>query len=275
MKVFREKAPWLMHKLMGDFRISKLDAAAIAGNSGHESGGFTNLQEDRPTVKGSRGGYGWFQWTGPRRKAYEAYCARNNLNSASDEANYAWLWIELRGSEKKALDALRTAPTLKDKVIAFERSFERAGVKHYPSRIKYAEIALEAFDASIYARGDVAPPPLEPQTKETEEMVAPAIAPILISILPELIKIINQKKDEDKTPMPTPVSLPPPPADPVKSPAKSLTIGSGVVGFLGSVLGVYTAYKSGNMEALGAALTTAFAALGAIIGRFKADTRIG
>lgn len=143
---FAAKAPKYMHKLMADFGFSVEDAAAVMGNAGHESGGLSILQEIKPVVKGSRGGYGWFQWTGPRRKAYEAYCKRNGLNPAADDSNYAFLVVELRGSEKKAVAATKFAKGLESKVIAFEKSFERAGVKHYASRLTWAKRALDAFN---------------------------------------------------------------------------------------------------------------------------------
>ena len=84
---FRAKAPGIMAKLLSDFPIEKLAAAAIVGNLGHESAGLATLQEIKPTVAGSRGGYGWAQWTGPRRRAFEAYCKRNGKDPASDDAN--------------------------------------------------------------------------------------------------------------------------------------------------------------------------------------------
>lgn len=149
-QTFRAKAPVLMTELIADFHITPEDAAAIAGNLGHECLGFTKLQEISPTVKGSRGGYGWAQWTGPRRKAYEAYCKRNGKDPASDGANYAYLFVELKGmegSEGGAIDKLVMAEGLQAKVIAFEKAYLRAGVKHYPSRLKYAQWALDAYRA--------------------------------------------------------------------------------------------------------------------------------
>lgn len=145
---FRAKAPAVMAQLITDFSISPIDAAAILGNIGHECAGFTALQEIKPVVAGSKGGYGWVQWTGPRRRAYEAYCARTGKDPASDEANYAYLFIELKGiegSEKAAIGKLKAAQGLEAKVIAFEKAFLRAGVKHYPSRLQWANIALDAW----------------------------------------------------------------------------------------------------------------------------------
>ncbi|MBJ3784016.1 phage tail tip lysozyme [Devosia sediminis] len=146
--VFRAKAPGVMAQLISDFPITPADAAAILGNLGHECAGFTKLQEMKPTVPGSRGGYGWPQWTGPRRRAYEAYCKRTGKDPASDEANYAYLFIELKGiegSEKAAIGKTIAAEGLDNKVVAFEQAFLRAGVKHYPERKMWAAIALDAY----------------------------------------------------------------------------------------------------------------------------------
>jgi hypothetical protein len=146
---FREVAPKYMAMFLADFpRLNKLDAAAVFGNFGHESKGLTDDQEDAPTVKGSRGGRNWAQWTGPRRRALESYCKRNGLDPDSDIAAYKFLWVELHGDEKKAIDALRAAVTLEQKVVAFEKAYLRAGIKHYPERQRWARIALEAYEAA-------------------------------------------------------------------------------------------------------------------------------
>ena len=52
---FNKWAPILMEKFIKDFDVSVLDAAAVFGNSGEESGGFLSLQEKKPLVPGSRG----------------------------------------------------------------------------------------------------------------------------------------------------------------------------------------------------------------------------
>lgn len=152
--VCRQKAPSIMAQLQRDFHIDIEDAAAIAGNLGYESACFTQLQEIKPAVKGSKGGYGWAQWTGPRRREYEAYCKRNGLNPASDKANYAWLFLELKGPERRAIDAVHAAKGLEAKVEAFERAYERAGVKNYQQRNRWAREALDAY----YATGPLVMP---------------------------------------------------------------------------------------------------------------------
>lgn len=150
---FVSKAPTFMALLMEDFGFDELDAAAIMGNLGHESGGLSTFQERSPTVPGSKGGWGWAQWTGSRRRDFESYAKRNGYDLRSDEANYKQLYRELSGAsgasnESAAVGKTKAAKGLEAKVKAFEQSYERAGVKHYPSRLKWAERALDAFRAS-------------------------------------------------------------------------------------------------------------------------------
>lgn len=144
-----------MRRLIADFGISIMDAAAIIGNSGHESGGFKSLQEIKPVVKGSRGGYGIMQWTGPRRRAYEAYCERNGLNPADMNTNYAFLFVELKGAEGKSgkvIQRVAAAQTLEKKVEVFMREFLRPGIPHLESRIVWAYRALDAWKRAVNAQ---------------------------------------------------------------------------------------------------------------------------
>lgn len=160
---FRATAPAYMRKLVADFPSLDLqDAAAIFGNLGHESLGFTKLQEISPTVKGSKGGYGWAQWTGPRRRAFEAWCKKHGKDPAADATNYAYLFLELKGlegTESAAVGKVSAAVGLEAKVQAFELAYLRAGVKHYPSRLKWARIAADAVRAD-----EPAPEPPKPAT---------------------------------------------------------------------------------------------------------------
>lgn len=146
---FRKVAPAYMRKLVADFPMLDLqDAAAIFGNLGHESLGFTALQEIKPTVKGSKGGWGWAQWTGPRRRAFEAWCKKHGKDPAADATNYAYLYLELKGlegTESAAVGKTAAAVGLEAKVKAFEMAYLRAGLKHYDSRLAWARIAVDAL----------------------------------------------------------------------------------------------------------------------------------
>ena len=134
--------------LRRDFGLTANQAAGVVGNLGHESGGFRHYQEISPTS--GRGGAGWAQWTGPRRTAFENYTRANNLNPQSYEANYGFLKNELTGTHRNALTALKKANTVQDAVYAFEGQFERAGVKNYGSRMRYAN-SLGGSTISTYS----------------------------------------------------------------------------------------------------------------------------
>jgi hypothetical protein len=111
-------------------------------------------------VKGSRGGWGWCQWTGPRRTAAERYWSRHGYDPSSDTANYKWLFLELKGPEgRRALPALKVAKSLPGKAVAFERAFLRAGIKHDASRIAWARRALAAYQATPQATPSPTPKP--------------------------------------------------------------------------------------------------------------------
>jgi hypothetical protein len=178
-QTFRAKAPEIMAQLMRDFSTTPEDAAAIVGNLGHESLGFTAMQEFKPVVAGSRGGWGWAQWTGPRRRAFEAYCARTGKDPASDEANYAYLFLELKGiegTEGRAIGKLKAAKGLDAKVEAFEKAFLRAGVKHYTSRKHWAYIAMDEFRKTLAGGIPIPnPTPVPEGTKAPPTVNWPAI----------------------------------------------------------------------------------------------------
>lgn len=142
-RLFITKAPGIMEKLMRDLSFSTVQAAAILGNLGHECNGFLSMQEKRPIA--GRGGYGWSQWTGPRRRAFEAWCDNHGLDIDSDEGNYGFLKLELSTSHRNARNALLRETDLVRAVRIFERTFLIAGIPHYPSRERYAQLALEAY----------------------------------------------------------------------------------------------------------------------------------
>ncbi|WP_187275091.1 phage tail tip lysozyme, partial [Methylobacterium sp. WL120] len=142
---FGAKAPGIVKNLMADFNLTKEQAAGIVGNLGHESAGFTAYQEANPRG-GGRGGAGWAQWTGPRRRQFEAWAAAKGLDPKSDAASYGFLKHELNTTESGALAAVRKQSSVQGATVAFENGFERAGVKNWGSRMKYAN---QAFGSNL------------------------------------------------------------------------------------------------------------------------------
>jgi hypothetical protein len=143
--VFVAKAPGIMEKLVSAFAIQNYQAAGILGNLGYESNGLRILQEVLPAGSTGRGGLGWAQWTGPRRIAFESFCADQGLNPTSDAANFGYLMTELRGPKKSSIDKLKGTINLSDAVKTFEKEFEAAGVKRYPLRERWGTLALDSF----------------------------------------------------------------------------------------------------------------------------------
>jgi len=143
--LFRQKAPGIMQDLMDDFGLTLDQAAGVLGNIGHECAGFRTMQEIKPIVPGSKGGWGWCQWTGPRRRAFEAWCQKNGFDNLSDDAaNYGFLKHELETTEKGALKHLRKTISLRDATRSFMDKFERPGIKHFDGRLNWAREALKA-----------------------------------------------------------------------------------------------------------------------------------
>ncbi|MHC2552315.1 hypothetical protein ACVJ6Q_003610 [Bradyrhizobium elkanii] len=151
---FGSKAPAVMQRLMDDFGFTKEQAAGVLGNLGHESGGFNIWQEKNP--RAGRGGWGWAQWTGSRRRAFEAYCEQNGLDPKSDAANYGFLKQELMTTHKDAVNAVKGTSSAGDAMRAFEGTFEKAGVKNYGSRMDYTNQALAAFNNPGFTTGQQA-----------------------------------------------------------------------------------------------------------------------
>ncbi|MBE0436739.1 MAG: hypothetical protein IBX56_13140, partial [Methylomicrobium sp.] len=129
----------LMNDLMRDQGLTKEQAAGVVGNLMHESAGFKKMQEVNP--RGGRGGYGYAQWTGSRRKQFEAWAAQKGLSVDSYEANYGFLNHELMGSENRSLRALKKTSSVAESTRVFHDTFERSGIPRMDSRIRNAHAA--------------------------------------------------------------------------------------------------------------------------------------
>jgi len=143
--MFMQKAPRLMRTLMHNFGMTDYQAAGVLGNLGTESMGFQRLHEiGQPEGKG---GYGWFQWTGPRRKSFLDWCVKNKLKWTSDEANEGFLLYELTHDYFHVVAHLKDTKSLKEATELFEREYEGAGVPNIKSRLQWAQMAMNALDA--------------------------------------------------------------------------------------------------------------------------------
>lgn len=136
----------LMSDLQRDYGLTASQAAGWVGNFGHESGNFKFQEELVPNKYGTKG-YGFAQWTGPRRTALFNYAAKNGYAVNSYEAQYGYLRSELDGSYGYVMDAVRNASSLEEATAIVMNKFERPNAK-------YAHLDRRMALAQGYMTGD-------------------------------------------------------------------------------------------------------------------------
>lgn len=145
-------APKTITRLSRDLEITPQQAAGIVGQLGYESEGLQAINERQPVVPGSRGGFGWAQWTGPRRRQFESFAADRRLDVADPEANYQFLLHELSETpEGRVLEAIRAAPDAQTAGRIFTDRFLRPGVPAYDRRASWTDRAMEFLMPSAHA----------------------------------------------------------------------------------------------------------------------------
>jgi hypothetical protein len=107
-----------------------------------ESGLNPGINEANPLVKGSRGGFGLYQLTGPRRREYEAFANSRGVNYSDVDAQLDFLVMELDGSEKSAGAKIRNTSTAGEAGVAIVNHFLRPAKSHRSSRAaKYSRFS--------------------------------------------------------------------------------------------------------------------------------------
>lgn len=154
MAQFEALAPQVAARLSRDLGITPQQAAGIVGALGYESAGLQAINERQPVVPGSRGGFGWAQWTGPRRQQFEAFAKHVGLDVKDPEANYQFLVHELTNTPEGAvLDAIRGTDDPKAAGRLFTEQFLRPGVPAMAKRDSWVERAA----AAIFPSAEAAP----------------------------------------------------------------------------------------------------------------------
>ena len=116
-------------------------AAAIVGNLTAES--YLNPE----TGRGDNGSaMGLAQWRGDRLAKFEQIVGKHCEN-ASLEEQLGFVDWELRNTEKKAGNLLKKATSLEDGVKIIDKYYERSAGIHTDRRIKFANAALETYQA--------------------------------------------------------------------------------------------------------------------------------
>lgn len=148
---WNDLAPRAIASLARDLQLTPEQAAGVIGQLGFESEGLQPINERQPVVPGSRGGFGWAQWTGPRRQQFEQWAQEQGLDINTPDANYGFLLHELQGPESRILGDLRKAPDATTAGRIFTQRFLRPGEPHQDQRDSWAQRALEFLVPSAEA----------------------------------------------------------------------------------------------------------------------------
>lgn len=117
-------------------------ANGFIANFKDESNLNPGINEAAPVVPGSRGGFGLAQWTGPRRKALEAFAASTGRPVDDLNVQLDFLMQELSGSEAGAAGAIMSAKNAPEAAAAIVNSFLRPAEEHR-SRREAAYLGME------------------------------------------------------------------------------------------------------------------------------------
>lgn len=110
-------------------------ADAFLLNFQDESGLNSGINEAEPVVPGSRGGYGLYQLTGPRRVAYEQYAQQLGVDPSNVDAQLDFMMSELQGPEAAAAQAILSAPDTGSAAAAIVNKFLRPAEEHRARRV--------------------------------------------------------------------------------------------------------------------------------------------
>ncbi len=139
-------------------------ADAFVLNFQDESGLNPDINEAKPLVPGSRGGYGLYQLTGPRRRMYEAFARDRGVDTSDIDAQLDFLKFELGGPEAKAAQSIMGSRDTATAAQAIVNNFLRPAPEHRQSRsARYASYTGSAPAAAPSATdetsgGTLAPP---------------------------------------------------------------------------------------------------------------------
>jgi hypothetical protein len=110
-------------------------ADAFIMNFQDESGLNPGINEIAPLVPGSRGGFGLYQLTGPRRVAYEQFAQERGVNPADVDAQLDFMMMELQGPESRAAQSIFNAPDTGSAAAAIVTDFLRPAEEHRNKRV--------------------------------------------------------------------------------------------------------------------------------------------
>lgn len=119
-------------------------AEGFVMNIADESGFNPAINEISPTVSGSRGGFGLYQLTGPRRVAFERFAADRGVSASDPNAQLDFLMTELQGPEARAARSIFSAQDAPTAAAAIARDFLRPAPENLQRRVaRYTGVTPE------------------------------------------------------------------------------------------------------------------------------------
>lgn len=174
-------------------------ANGFIANFKDESNLNPGINEAAPTVPGSRGGFGLAQWTGPRRKALEAFAASTGRPVDDMNVQLDFLMQELSGSEAGAAGAIMSTKDAPEAAAAIVNSFLRPAEENR-SRREAAYLGMDGGGAP-----SVADPLADPYVQKLMQVMA---MPGLTAEQRSVVELQLQTRMGQLTATATPETLP-------------------------------------------------------------------
>ena len=114
-------------------------AQGVTARMNGESGLDPGINEINPTVAGSRGGFGLAQWTGPRRRQFEAFAADRGAQLDDPEVQLDFLMWENANTEKDAWSKVMGAKDATEAAQLFTTHWERPGKPNMDATLATAQ----------------------------------------------------------------------------------------------------------------------------------------
>mgnify|MGYP005846146805 CR=1 FL=1 len=111
-------------------------AQAFAAEIGEESGFDPGINESKPLVEGSRGGFGLIQVTGPRRDELENLAQQRGVSPADVGLQLDQLVNEFFGSEKRAGAEILATNSVPDARVKIVTQFLRPAKENQQKRVQ-------------------------------------------------------------------------------------------------------------------------------------------
>lgn len=162
-------------KLMADpdLKLPPGAALGVVQNLFKESG-LQGINERNPVVPGSRGGFGWAQWTGDRRVDFEQFARDNDLDPSSAVANYAFLKHDLL-SRPQLLGQLQKTDDGDAAYNLFNYRYEQGRGLERPQAQQVAPSAQSPEDTWLQQFAAQQKAPAAPQQQAAVPPAAPAV----------------------------------------------------------------------------------------------------